>query len=193
MALTIPVLLGVLLASGGQAPSYDPDAAPAELRPAIAKADRAFSELRQALLARLSAALSDGGPLSAVSVCHDAAPEVAARVRTEQGMALGRTSHRLRNPENRSPAWAAAHVAAAGERPGADARPLVVDLGDRVGVLRPIHAMPMCTSCHGPAEQISPDLKETLAALYPADRATGFREGDLRGWMWAEVTKTAFE
>ena len=189
MALTICALLGVMLASGGQAAPVAPEA-PAELQPAIAKADRAFAELRQALIARLSAELSSGGPLTAVSACHDVAPDIANRVQAEQRIALGRTSHRLRNPENRSPAWAAAHVAAAADRPGADARPLVVDLGDRVGVLRPIHAMAMCTTCHGPADQIAPDLKETLAALYPADRATGFREGDLRGWMWAEVPKT---
>ena len=190
MALTICALLGVLLASGGQTASYAPEAAPAELQPAIARADLAFAELRQTLIARLSAELSSGGPLTAVSACHDAAPEIARRLRAEQRIALGRTSHRLRNPENRSPAWAAAHVAAAGGRPGADARPLVVDLGDRVGVLRPIHAMAMCTTCHGPAEQMAPDLRESLAALYPTDKATGFREGDLRGWMWAEVPKT---
>ena len=31
------------------------------------------------------------------------------------------------------------------------------------------------------------NVKEALAASYPADRATGFREGDLRGWFWIEV------
>jgi Protein of unknown function (DUF3365) len=189
MAISICALLGLLLASGGQATSYAPEAAPAELKPAVEKADEAFAQLRVALLTRLTAELSSGGPLTAMSACHDAAPEIAKRVRAEQGISLGRTSHRLRNPENRSPEWAAAHVAAAGDRPASDAKARVFDLGDRVGVLRPIPAMAMCTNCHGPADQISSDLREALAALYPTDKATGFREGDLRGWMWAEVPK----
>ena len=30
-----------------------------------------------------------------------------------------------------------------------------------------------------------------LTPLGPADRAVGFKAGDLRGWMWAEVPKQA--
>ena len=44
-----------------------------------------------------------------------------------------------------------------------------------------------CLACHGPAEQIAPDVKELLAREYPSDQATGFQEGDLRGWFWVEV------
>ena len=42
----------------------------------------------------------------------------------------------------------------------------------------------MCLACHGehPAEAV----RERLAALYPEDNASGYREGDLRGVFWAE-------
>jgi len=30
-----------------------------------------------------------------------------------------------------------------------------------------------------------------LAAKYPMDQATGFKEGDLRGWFWIEVPPSA--
>jgi hypothetical protein len=71
----------------------------------------------------------------------------------------------------------------------ADVQPVTVDLGDRVGVMRPIGTLEMCTSCHGPADEVKARLGDALATAYPEDRATGFGVGDLRGWMWAEVPK----
>jgi mono/diheme cytochrome c family protein len=61
-----------------------------------------------------------------------------------------------------------------------------VDLGDRVGVLRPLPTAATCTKCHGSAERLSPEVRAILAAAYPQDKATGFEEGDLRGFIWAE-------
>ena len=36
-------------------------------------------------------------------------------------------------------------------------------------------------------ESIPADVRAALAELYPADRATGYSVGDLRGWLWVEV------
>lgn len=189
MSIIVPLLLPLVFLAGGQAPSYTPESAPAALRPAVEKADAAFARLKQALITRLTTELAQAGPLTALSACHDAAPDIAREVRRVEGIEVGRTSHRLRNQKNAAPSWAAAHVKAGAQATGAEARALVVDLGEKVGVLRPIATLGMCTACHGPAEQLAPDIRETLAALYPGDQATGFREGDLRGWMWAEVPK----
>jgi len=32
-------------------------------------------------------------------------------------------------------------------------------------------------------------VKAELAERYPADRAVGFTEGELRGWFWLELRK----
>jgi hypothetical protein len=64
-----------------------------------------------------------------------------------------------------------------------------VDLGDRVGVLRPIREQRICAPCHGPEEKFSARLRAELADRYPVDRATGFRDGDIRGWFWVEIPK----
>jgi hypothetical protein len=37
----------------------------------------------------------------------------------------------------------------------------------------------LCLACHG--ETIDPAVAGKIAELYPEDKATGFREGDLRG------------
>ena len=47
----------------------------------------------------------------------------------------------------------------------------------------------MCDSCHGPADRIDPAVQAMLAVRYPGDRATGFVEGQLRGWFWVEVPR----
>jgi hypothetical protein len=76
----------------------------------------------------------------------------------------------------------------AGER-ARDVDGFVVDLGDRIGLLRPISHRPMCNGCHGPADKVSPGVKAVLADRYPVDRALGFAEGEIRGWFWVEVRK----
>ena len=156
-----------------------------------ALAQQAMNTLQQALVAKLMAAMKTGGPAAAVTVCRDEAAAIAEGVARENNLAIGRTSHRLRNPANAARPWARSIVeASAGAKASAE-RLRVMDLGDRVGVLRPIGTIDMCTRCHGGAKAVQQSIGTELAAAYPQDRATGFSAGDLRGWMWAEVPKTA--
>jgi hypothetical protein len=156
-----------------------------------AKAEQAMNELQQALLAKLKTTMESGGPVAAVEVCRTEARTIAETVAKKQGIELGRTSHRVRNPANAPRPWARAIVeGSAGVKSGAE-RIRVVDLGERVGVLRPIGTADMCTRCHGAEADVRRNMGGALAAAYPQDRATGFSPGDLRGWMWAEVPKGA--
>jgi hypothetical protein len=68
--------------------------------------------------------------------------------------------------------------------------PQFVELDNQAtGALLPIHIKVQCVICHGPKEQIADDVKQQLAQQYPDDQATGFNDGDLRGWFWVEVPK----
>ena len=131
--------------------------------------------------------MQKGGPAQAVGVCRDEAQALTAQTARAQGMRVGRSSHLLRNPGNAAPAWAARFVGAGAGRKAASVEAVVVDLGDRVGVLRPLPTAAPCTQCHGPAEGLSPDVRAFLETAYPEDRAAGFEEGDLRGFIWAEA------
>lgn len=155
----------------------------------VARAERAMNALQQALLTELDAAMKQGGAPAAVTVCHDQAVAIAEKVARVQGIALGRTSHRLRNPANAPRPWAKAAVEQAAGTKAAAAQRLVVDLGERVGVLRPIGTADMCLRCHGAPDVVRQQIGPALAASYARDQATGFAVGDLRGWMWAEVPK----
>ena len=186
-AVVLLAFTGVLRAQPAGPGSIEPRQAPFAAE--TARAELAMNELQQALLARLKAAMDSGGPASAVEVCRTEARTIAEAVALKQGIQLGRTSARVRNTANTPRPWARTIVESSEGAKASAEKLRVVDLGERVGVLRPIGTVDMCTRCHGPAEEVRRNIGATLAALYPQDRATGFAPGDLRGWMWAEVPK----
>lgn len=167
--------------------AFDAERAPPALSPLVARASDAVDRLQRALSRRLMEELFDAP--NAVLVCRDEAPGLTAEVAAAHGVTLGRTSHRLRNRENAPRPWAAGLVARAAARPAAEARAVALDLGDRIGYLRPISTGEPCLKCHGPAATLSPGVRAALQGAYPADGATDFAAGDLRGFFWAEVLK----
>ena len=147
-----------------------------------ARALAARDALAKRLTTRLTEAMSSGGPAEAIPVCSEEAPRIAAEVSREHNLAIGRTSFKLRNPNNAPPDWADPLIET---RPD---EPQQVDLPDgTTGILLPITLQPQCLACHGPADQINEAVAAQLADFYPEDQATGFEAGDLRGWFWVEV------
>jgi hypothetical protein len=174
----------------GDAPrTYSGAAVPAELAPAVRAADESIELLKGRLVARLTEEMQRGGPTAAIDVCRSEAQAVTHAVATERGVDLGRTSHRLRNPSNAPRDWARPHLAGVEGQKAEAVAPRVVDLGDRVGVLRPLATMEMCLACHGPREGLAPEVRAVLERTYPGDEAVGFAAGDFRGYAWAEVAK----
>ena len=163
--------------------------APAPLRPAISRADVVIAAMADALLWELNAGLEQGGPILAIKSCHIDATRVAQRVGRQEGVAAGRTSHRLRNPTNAPRPWAAPLVKANAGRLAREVDGFAVDLGDKVGVIRPIVQRPLCGSCHGRRDTFSAAIRPELEDRYPVDRAVDFADGEIRGWFWVEVPK----
>lgn len=157
----------------------------------VEAADAAIAALQKRLSARLMEELEKGGTTRAVTVCRDEAQALTAETARAQGIRVGRTSDRLRNPGNAAPAWAEAYVSAAAGKKADSVEPVVVDLGDHVGVLRPIPTGAACLQCHGPREKLAPEVVAFLATAYPGDSAVGFAAGELRGFFWAEAPKAA--
>lgn len=203
-AWLVLVLAAVWSASGCARPADEPGAAARDLEAAwqtVAVGDMtagqqaqhelalmAVNSLASELRGELSAALEDGGPAAGIEVCRRQAPEIARRVAAEYELEIGRTSFALRNPDNRPPSWAAAAVEDRADEPlyvaGPDAR---------LGALLPIRLRAECTMCHGDPGDIDEAVLSAVAAAYPTDRATGFAEGDLRGWFWVEVPAPTIE
>lgn len=114
---------------------------------------------------------------------------LAARIAAESGLVLGRTSHKLRNGANEPRPWVKPLLEQAAGRKASTVKAMVVDLGNAIGVVRPIGVAAACTVCHGTDAQRPAPLKAALATQYPTDQAVGFEEGDFRGFFWAEVPK----
>jgi len=141
----------------------------------------------------LQTALKEGlanGPVEAVDACRIRAPEIAREVSgitpDGEGVEVGRTSHKLRNPANAPRAWVRPLLAAYLEQPE-DPAPRVVELGDGDwGYVQPILMQPLCATCHG--DTIAEPLRTRINSLYPEDDATGFADGQFRGLFWVEFS-----
>jgi hypothetical protein len=162
---------------------------PTELKHPVSRADLIVVSMQDALLRELAEAIEEGGPGFAIRSCHIDVIGAIQRIARYEGIAAGRTSDRLRSPTN-APRPSAQLVSANAGRRARDLPGFAVDLGDKVGVLRPLAERPLCASCHGPLETLSPAVREELRDRYPRDRAVGFAEGGIRGWFWVEVPKT---
>ena len=193
LGLSASVIVTLIAALQGQSPvapiTWPVREVPAELRPAVSRADLIIVTMHDALLRELESGFVEGGPAHAIKSCHLDAEWVTQRVGRQEGIAAGRTSDRLRNPLNAPRPWAAPVVAANAGRRARDIDGFAIDLGDKLGVLRPIAHRPTCAACHGRDEQLGATIREELRDRYPADRATGFKEGEIRGWYWVEIPK----
>ncbi len=175
----------------GTATSYAIADAPAELRSGIDAAGAAIVALKKALGRRLKSAMKDGGPHGAIQACRDDAASITASTVESGGVAVGRTSTKLRNPKNTAPPWMQDLLESTRGKKASAVEARVFDLGDRVGLVRPIGTLELCLNCHGAADSLDPKVKSVLAESYPDDAAVDFEPGDLRGLFWAEAPKTS--
>lgn len=142
----------------------------------------ATNALASEMMGELMAALDSDDPTAGITVCGAKAPAIAAQISTDYGVKIGRTSHKLRNPANAAPQWAKQIVADQVGQPTYLAGPQ-----GEFGALLPIRLKAECQMCHGSPGEIDESIQIALAEHYPEDQATGFVEGDLRGWFWIEA------
>jgi hypothetical protein len=149
----------------------------------MARAQENLLPFKQELKAALVGALGEGAETS-IHICREQAPAIAASA-GEAGVTMGRTSHRLRNPDNAPEPWMEPLLAAYLENPE-NAEPQAVSLGGGTfGYVEPIYIESFCLSCHGMT--IAPEVEARIQELYPQDQARGFRVDDFRGMFWIKM------
>lgn len=140
-------------------------------------------EFGERLQSELKAALAEGGPVTAINVCRDRAPQIGSELSRMSGARVARTSARYRNPVNAPDSWEADVLAsferrvAAGEAGLLEASQAPDEGGFRY--MSAIRTQPVCLACHG--SSLAPDTAAALAAAYPHDQATGYAPGEVRG------------
>ena len=180
----------LVLSAQAPAPRWRIGEAPPELKALISRADLMIAAIHDSVLRELTQAIDELGAAKAVDTCHIDSLLVTRRLARE-GVKAGRTSDRLRNPTNAPPPWAADIVSAHAGQRARDIDGFAVDLGGTLGVLRAIAQRPVCANCHGPSDRLAKGVRAALDQRYPKDAATGFREGEIRGWFWVEIPKSA--
>lgn len=139
------------------------------------------------LKGELQAGIKAGGPVTALEICNTKAPQIAAKVATEAGMRVSRVSLKNRNTDNTPNVWQKTVLEDFETSKAAGADPTTLEFSEIVEhdgskEFRFMKAIPtdgVCLACHG--ESLANDIQETITTLYPDDRATDFKLGDIRG------------
>ena len=126
-----------------------------------------------------------GGPQQAIPFCNVKAGSLTQEMADKYNVSIKRTSHRIRNKKN-TPTEAENVILKqylASVTKGEKLKPLVKkDTAGKVHFYAPIKLEGKCLACHGVVgEQVTSKTDSILKALYPNDKATGFKIGDLRG------------
>lgn len=145
--------------------------------------------LLQTLGGELKASMTTGGPATAIGVCKERAPKIAAEAAQKTGFTIRRASPKNRNPKAVPDAWEAEAQASLEKRLAAGEKPEMLDMSVVVDtpegkLFRYAKALPtqaVCLNCHGDPEKLSPEVKATLATEYPDDKAVGYSAGMIRG------------
>ncbi len=149
---------------------------------------RAMMKLGIALKTKLESAMAEGGIIGALTVCNVEAVPIAETISIEEGMLVGRTSLRTRNPRNTPDDWERATLDefAARHEQGENIKKLeawtISEDTEGHRTFRYMKAIPTaapCLSCHGAA--VETEVAAKIAELYPEDTAMGYAEDDIRG------------
>ncbi len=143
-------------------------------------------DLKLSLVKNLTDKISSDGPLSAISFCNTNVKLIAKNSAGDRMnfYEFGRTSHKVRNEANNPKLFMEAFLKEfQGKSQKENKDFIVISLESKKKVyLEPLYIQPTCLVCHG--ENISTDVSQKIKELYPNDKATGFRLGEFRGFIW---------
>lgn len=146
------------------------------------QAKQTIKPFAQELLGTVKKTVKSSGYPKAINACQTLAPTIANK-HSEGDWKIGRTSNKIRNPNNAPDAWETKVLAQFAQQVKAGADIQSLEYGEVVGTdyryMKAIGVKPPCLACHG--NNIKPTITAELAQRYPSDAATGYQAGDLRG------------
>jgi hypothetical protein len=152
--------------------------------------DEMSTEAQQQLVSALQKAIEEKGVPGAIQFCNVQALPILAEVSQKYGVTIRRVSNQFRNPEDQ-PTEEEKGILEAYEYNAENNLALDPSIqkfeNGEVYLYTKAIKIPngMCLNCHGePGTDISAETQKALAELYPGDKATGHKIGDLRG-MWS--------
>ena len=185
----------LILSSWGSCYAADSD----DDKALIAEMQSITSVFMQKLGKTLKTTIQAGGAKSAIHVCQTVAPELANQLSRETGWKVSRVSLKVRNPLIGTPDdWEQEQLRHFSKVTVSDGRlqerleaSFIGDSSERRSIryLRALPTGPLCLTCHGQTKDIPEDVASTLEELYPHDKATGYKLGDIRGAISIHATE----
>jgi hypothetical protein len=145
------------------------------------------SDLKTSLMNNLSEKIANEGPVKAISFCYSNVKPIAKSAAGDRiaRYDFGRTSHKIRNENNRAQPWAEIYLKEfQGIFKGDIKKEFILhklENGKQV-YLEPLYVQAQCLVCHG--DQVSKEIEKKVSELYPKDLATGFKLNEFRGFIW---------
>jgi len=160
---------------------------PAVAQKGMAQAKGLIGAIKPSLM---SAMKEDHSGVLATTMCASSAKEMTQTYNKTlpEGSSVRRTALKYRNPENKPDATDRA-VMEKFEESKAFKKPLVVDMGESYRVYKALPTHKPCLICHGDKTKMPPKMQAILKERYPADLATGFTLGSLRGVIVSTIEK----
>ena len=151
------------------------------------KSRAAVKALGGELKSTLQASMKASGPIDSVSMCQVKAPEIANKISQSEGMKVARTSLKYRNQANKPDAWEKSVLEKFEQRKAKGEAVKTMEYSELTEhngkkVFRYMKAIPtseVCLTCHG--SNVPQPIASKINSLYPDDKATGFKKGDIRG------------
>lgn len=148
-------------------------------------ADHFMFELKSVLVHQMQTK----GILAAVSVCSDTAQILTKKFGELNNVIIKRVSFKNRNTANYPDAYEQMQLKefqSMYKQGRLDDKSEFADIIKEDGkeylrYMKPIFILSTCLNCHGNKEDISPEVKNIITEKYPNDKATGYKDGDLRG------------
>ena len=186
------VLLLFLVMSCGKKAEPESSVSKAEVEKVNKIAMPIAKKLLMTLKGELQGGMQSGGPMAAIEVCNKKAMELTAQVEKEAGgmIEVKRVSEKPRNPKNSPDKVDEKAFAKFNKiiREGKELPQSLVLKEDGVYYFyKPLKIQAVCLNCHGDKNAMDKALVEKIKQLYPNDKATGYKGGDLRGVVRIKV------
>jgi len=150
------------------------------------KANKISKELLKTLGGNLKKELKSNGPIAALKYCSTKAYDLTKSVSDKHGKNINikRISLKPRNPSDAANKDETVILKSmeAMYKVGVQPKNITQKKDGKVIVYKPlIIKKKACLICHGDVAKNKPKLAKEIKNLYPADKATGYKMGDLRG------------
>ncbi|MEX0968567.1 MAG: DUF3365 domain-containing protein [Bacteroidia bacterium] len=152
---------------------------------AAAFGEKVAMEAAGILRSNLQGAMEEGGVEQALVHCFEAAETLHQPLAQKYEAQISRVSHKPRNPDNEASGHEKELISILqSQLKTGEEVPALKEETDAFTYYHPIITQQMCLNCHGVKEQDIAELDlMTIELMYPTDRATGFKAGDIRG-LW---------